>query len=79
MTADDEMTTIPEDLHLLLRVFGRDRIALDVLTGLGDVYPSETGSSPAGQEIKLSPNCQDRLWSPSSLLFSAYRVSTFAG
>jgi hypothetical protein len=27
MTADDEMTTIPEDLHLLLRVFGRDRIA----------------------------------------------------
>jgi hypothetical protein len=26
MTAD-EMTTISEDLHLLLRVFGRDRIA----------------------------------------------------
>jgi hypothetical protein len=27
MTADDEITMIPEDLHLLLHVFGTDSIA----------------------------------------------------
>jgi len=36
-------------------LWNRQYCAFDVLTGLGDVYPSETGSSPAGQEIKTCP------------------------